>query len=61
MRPRAISTIIICTIASIGTIPTVSIRHEPQLSGSFAALAPPITKRFIARHVTILSWEQIAI
>ncbi len=33
-------------IASIGTIPDVSIRHEPQLEGAFAALAKKGTIRF---------------
>jgi hypothetical protein len=33
-------------ITSVGTTPDVSIRHEPQLQGGFAALAKKGTIRF---------------
>jgi hypothetical protein len=33
-------------IASVGTVPDVSIRHEPELRGGFAALAKKGTIRF---------------
>jgi hypothetical protein len=33
-------------VASVGTVPDVSIRHEPELRGAFAAMAKKETIRF---------------
>jgi hypothetical protein len=39
-------------ITSTGTIPDVSIRHEPELRGGFAALSKKGTIRFTSCHTT---------
>lgn len=39
-------------IASVGAVPIVSIRHEPELRGVFAALAKKGTIRFTSYNTT---------
>jgi hypothetical protein len=39
-------------ITSVGSVPDVSIRHEPELSGGFAALAKKGTIRFTSYQTT---------
>jgi hypothetical protein len=39
-------------IASVGNVPDVSIRHEPELRGGFAALAKKGTIKFTSYQTT---------